>query len=177
MGKYSKMARTQAQAQFPISSHHFFIKIMVSQLFFLAALWLLFGVSIGSPISTTTTTPVDVMLGKEQGLVAGATISTENLQKILDGVSRGNRDNIYFYGLLKLYGIGVTKDLKGAAEQFLRASQLGHKEATTAYGVIKFRGDDGKAPDFAMAVKFFRDAVALGDTVSNFRYIYGTSTK
>lgn len=115
---------------------------------------------------TTTTTPVDILLGQEQGLVAGSTISTENMQKILDGVEKGNKENIYFYGLLKLYGIGVAKDPAGAAKQFLRASSLGHKEATTAYGVMKFTGGDGDKEDFSMAMQYFKEAVSLGDLVS-----------
>ena len=57
---------------------------------------------------------LDLALGSEKGITERSAISTEVLQKILQGVENGNRDNIYFYGLLKMYGISVSKDLHGA---------------------------------------------------------------
>ena len=56
------------------------------------------------------------------------------------GVEKGDKDNIYFYGLLKLYGISLSQDSSVAAEYFLRAAKLGRKEATTAYGVSLIYG-------------------------------------
>lgn len=136
----------------------------IASMVFALVLVVLLLVSVGA--IPFTNTPVDIHLGKEQGLSAGSSISNDNLQKIMQGVESGNKDNIYFYGLLKLYGISVSKDPRGAAEQFMRASKLGHAEATTAMGVMKMRGDDGKKEDFTEAVKYFREGVALGDMVS-----------
>ena len=77
----------------------------------------------------------------------------------------GNRDNIYFYGLLKLYGISLSEDAGIAAQHFLRASNLGHKDATTAYGVMLLTGR-GMQRDQTMAMNFFRRAMEMGDMVS-----------
>ena len=65
------------------------------------------------------------------GLHQDSSISHDTLDQILKGVESGNRDNIYFYGLLKLYGISLSADAAIAAQHFLRASNLGHKDATT----------------------------------------------
>lgn len=108
---------------------------------------------------------MDLNLGEEQGLTERSVISNEVLQKILQGVENGNKDNIYFYGLLKLYGISMSQDPTGAAQQFLRASSLGHKEATTAYGVIMLTGALGSV-DYLEALKYFREGVTQDDMVS-----------
>lgn len=108
----------------------------------------------------------EIQLGQQQGISQTSTISPENLQKILTGVENGNSDNIYFYGLLKLYGISVSKDLVLAAQNFNRASSLGHKEATTAYGVMLMSGN-GIRKDLTGAMKLFRKGVELGDMVKN----------
>lgn len=111
-------------------------------------------------------TPLEIQLGKEKGITQDASISADILQRILAGVEAGNKDNIYFYGLLKLYGISMVKDSKSAAQQFLRASKLGHAEATTAYGVMKLTGTDADGKrDYAEAVRSFREAVKLNDMV------------
>jgi len=107
---------------------------------------------------------LEIKLGDTEGISATSTISQENLQKIISGVENGNKDNIYFYGLLKLYGISLSKDLATAAQNFQRASALGHKEATTAYGVMLMSGN-GIKQDFAGALKYFRRGVELGDMV------------
>ena len=49
-------------------------------------------------------------------------------------------DNLYFLGLLKLYGITITKDIVGAASAFESAAALGHADAQTALGVMKMKG-------------------------------------
>lgn len=108
---------------------------------------------------------LEVKLGENEGISRSATISQENLQKILAGVETGNKENIYFYGLLKLYGISLSKDLAIAAQNFKRASALGHVEATTAYGMMAMSGH-GMKQDFAAAMKSFRRGVELGDMVS-----------
>lgn len=110
---------------------------------------------------------LDFQLGQQEGISLTSTITQENLQKILAGVENGNRDNIYFYGLLKLYGISLSKDLPLAAQNFNRASSLGHKEATTAYGVMLMSGH-GIRKDLAGAMKYFRKGVELGDMVLPF---------
>lgn len=110
---------------------------------------------------------VDFPIGAERGISATSTLSTENVQKILDGVEKGNKENIYFYGLMKLYGITINRDPLGAAQQFLRASKLGHKEATTAYGVMMLTGSTGKK-NYNEAIKFFREGVSMDDIVSQY---------
>lgn len=110
---------------------------------------------------------LEVKLGENEGISLTSTISNENLQKILAGVENGNKENIYFYGLLKLYGISLSKDLAIAAQNFQRASALGHVEATTAYGMMAMSGH-GMKQDFAAAMKSFRRGVELGDMVSIF---------
>lgn len=107
---------------------------------------------------------LEIKLGDSEGLSPTSTISQESLQRILVGVENGNKDNIYFYGLLKLYGISLSKDLAIAAQNFNRASNLGHKEATTAYGVMLMSGH-GMKKDFSGAMKYFRKGVELGDMV------------
>lgn len=111
-----------------------------------------------------TISELDIDLGGKAGLSTTSSISNENLQKILAGVESGNKDNIYFYGLIKLYGISVTKDTASASANFLRASNLGHMEATTAYGVSLLTGM-GVKQDYLAAAQFFRKAVAMGDLV------------
>jgi TPR repeat protein len=109
---------------------------------------------------------LEIRLGDSEGISPSSTISQEQLQRILAGVENGNKENIYYYGLLKLYGISVSKDLSMAAQHFLRASSLDHKEATTAYGVMLMSGH-GMKKDLAQAIRFFRKAVSLGDMVSS----------
>ena len=107
---------------------------------------------------------LEIKLGDSEGLSPSSSISAETLQKILKGVESGNKDNIYFYGLLKLYGISLSKEPEIAAQNFLRASNLGHMEATTAYGVMLMSGT-GIAKDDMAAAKFFRKGVERGDMV------------
>jgi TPR repeat protein len=116
------------------------------------------------PVVSIKIETLDVNIGEEKGISEKSVISTDVLGKILKGVESGNPDNIYFYGLLKLYGISMTKDLVGAAQQFRRASSLGHKEATTAYGVLLLTGMAGKS-DYIEAISSFRDGIARGDMV------------
>lgn len=39
---------------------------------------------------------------------------------------------MYYLGLLKLYGITLSKDVKGAAHYFTKAANLGHADSQTA---------------------------------------------
>lgn len=105
---------------------------------------------------------LSIDLGASEGLSKTSTIPSDTLQKILAGVESGNKDNIYYYALLKLYGLSVSKDVKIAASNFLRASNLGHTEATTAYGVMLASGL-GTEKDDVSASQYFRKAVNLGD--------------
>ena len=105
---------------------------------------------------------LSIDLGASEGLSKDSSISSDTLQKILAGVESGNKDNIYYYALLKLYGLSVSKDVRIAASNFLRASNLGHVEATTAYGVMLASGL-GVPKDDVSASQYFRKAVNMGD--------------
>ena len=106
-------------------------------------------------------------IGSRQGIGlhrAADEIAPETLSKIMQGVENGDRDNIYFYGLLKLYGISLSQDVNIAATNFLRAATLGHREATTAFGVSLLYGY-GIEKDTIAAEKWFRKGILLGDMV------------
>ena len=104
--------------------------------------------------------PID--LGKDRGLKPDTELSQENLQSILQGVENGNKDSIYYFGLLKLYGIVLSKSEAVAASSIKRAAELGHVEATTAYGVLLLHGI-GVPQDFALASSWLRKGVQLND--------------
>ncbi len=114
---------------------------------------------------------LEIDFGAKEGLDDSSMVSQNTLQKILKGVENGNKENIYFYGLLKLYGISVTREPTVAAEHFLRASNLGHMEATTAYGVSLATGT-GVPLDEVAAVRFFRKGTQLKDP--NAYWLLGT---
>jgi TPR repeat protein len=90
-------------------------------------------------------------------------ISNEHLERILRGVENGHKESIYFFALLKLYGISLPKDVTAALQNFRKASELGHAEAATAAGVMSLTGV-GVEKDYATAIASFRRAVGLGDT-------------
>lgn len=66
-------------------------------------------------------------------------------------------DNLYFLGLLKLYGITISKDVQGAAELFEKAALIGNPDAQTAIGMMKMKSI-GVKEDFVGAVEMFRRA-------------------
>ena len=102
--------------------------------------------------------------GGGHGLTAEtATISSDSLQRILVGVENGKKESYYFFGLLKLYGISLPKDVEVAAQYFRKASDHGHAEGATAAGVMYLTGV-GVQKDYAMAIALFRRGVGLGDT-------------
>jgi hypothetical protein len=107
---------------------------------------------------------LEIDIGQQEGLQESSSIPHETLQKILAGVENGNKDNIYYFGLLKMYGISVSKDIAMAAQNFERASSLGHKEGNTAYGVMLMSGN-GVKQDLGKAMKYFQKGVELGDMV------------
>ena len=139
----------------------------MSAIMFPNLIWMILFILYGFAISYERTAIDDLAidLGDKEGLSKTSTISGDNLKKILAGVESGNKDNIFYYGLLKLYGISVSKDFVTARSNFLRASKLGHVEATTAYGVMLMSGT-GAAPDYVGAVQFFRKAIDMDDIVS-----------
>jgi TPR repeat protein len=107
---------------------------------------------------------LEIDLGANAGLEESSKVSHDTLQKIIAGVENGNKENIYFFGLLKLYGISMTKNTTVAAQHFQRASELGHMEATTAYGVCLATGT-GVQLDNVNAVSYLRKGVEFGDAV------------
>lgn len=100
--------------------------------------------------------------GGDHGLTAQSSISSENLQKILDGYEAGNKESVYFFGLLKMYGISLPKDTAAAVHSFKVASELGHAEAATALGVMYMTGV-GTERNPATAVVALRQGITLGD--------------
>jgi uncharacterized protein len=90
-------------------------------------------------------------------------VSNETVKKVLAGVESGNRDSIYFFALMKLYGLSLSKEPGIAAKHFERAAKLGHPEATTAYGMMLLHGT-GVEKDEAAAVTYFRRGVQFKDT-------------
>lgn len=128
------------------------------------AYFLLVLVSIVQTAEKYAIDELEIDIGAQEGLQESSSIPHETLQKILAGVENGNKDNIYYFGLLKMYGISVGKDLSVAAQNFLRASSLGHKEGTTAYGVMLMSGN-GVKQDLGSALKYFKKGVELGDMV------------
>ena len=105
---------------------------------------------------------IEIDLGKSSGLNHGSTISHDALKKIMFGMEKGDKEKIYFYGLLKLYGNSVSKNVTVAAQNFERAARLGHVEAATAFGMMNYHGI-GIAQDLAMALSMFRKGVELRD--------------
>ena len=101
-------------------------------------------------------------LGQGYNLTTKSLITHENLRKILAGVEAGNKDSIYFFALLKMYGITLTRNMTIAAEHFQKAASLGHVEAHTAFGVVTLASKDD--PDaIVKAAKYFRRATELND--------------
>ena len=109
---------------------------------------------------------LDLDLGSAQGInvqdIDKNFVTQETLQKIMKGIENGNKENMYFYGLLKLYGISLAKDEVVAATYFYKAAVLGYKEAVTAYGVMLMTGV-GVKKDNNEAKKWFRNGISLGD--------------
>ena len=101
-------------------------------------------------------------LGQGYNLTTKSVISHDNLRKILAGVESGNKDATYYFALLKMYGITVTRNMTIAAEHFQKAAALGHIEAHTAYGVVLL--SDRSNPDSEIiATRYFRKAIEMND--------------
>ena len=86
----------------------------------------------------------------------------------MKGIENENKENIYFYALLKFYGISLVKDEAVAATYFYKAAMLGHKEAVTVYGVLLMTGI-GVTLDYLEAKKWFRKGIHLGDMVRKYQ--------
>ena len=102
-------------------------------------------------------------IGSEFGLNADTTITADQLRKITLSAERGDKDNLYFLGLLKLYGISVNLNPSEASQHFLQAAELGLTDAMTAYGVMHYLGI-GLEKDYSIAVIWFKKGVVAGDT-------------
>jgi hypothetical protein len=106
--------------------------LLITKYIFIIIIILYTSVTINSAVPKGGTAESDVYslkLGKELGLSLGTTneaISNENLQRILTGAKKGNKDKIYFLALLRLYGSSLSKNLNLAFENFGIAADLGH---------------------------------------------------
>lgn len=105
---------------------------------------------------------MEVQLGADLGVDKDKELDNATVQKVLEGVESGNKDSIYFFALMKLYGISLSKEVSIAAKNFERAAKLGHPEATTAYGMMLLHGQ-GVDVDEALALTYFRRGVQLKD--------------
>ncbi len=105
---------------------------------------------------------IEIDLGEELNLTPGSSVDADTLKKIMSGVEAGNKEHIYFFGLLKLYGISLSKNTTVAAASFKRAGDMMHREALTAYGVCLMSGT-GVTQDYVGAVQYFKRASDLGD--------------
>jgi TPR repeat protein len=101
-------------------------------------------------------------LGRAHGLNSTAILPHDMLQRIQSGAELGNRDNIYFLGLLKMYGISLQVSARGALENFRKAANLGLPEAMTAFGMCAYSGI-GMDKDDIVAISWFRKAANAQD--------------
>ena len=104
----------------------------------------------------------EAAIGNEHSISRIGSVTPENLRNILYGVESGNKESLYFFGLLKLYGISVLRDEQVASDSFRRAGDLGHPEAATALGTMLSNGIGGRK-DYSAAVIAFRIGIQLGD--------------
>jgi TPR repeat protein len=105
---------------------------------------------------------MEVELGASFGIDKDKEISNETVQKVLEGVENGNKDSIYFFALMKLYGLSLSKEIKIAAKNLEKAAKLGHAEATTAYGMLLQHGH-GVEKDEVQAMMYYRRGVQMKD--------------
>jgi TPR repeat protein len=101
-------------------------------------------------------------LGSEIGLSSSSIIQPEALTRIMEGMARNNKESLYSFGLLCLYGIARPKSEVEAVKSLLKAATLGHIEAMTAYSVLTISGIGTKKDDH-IAMQWLRKAVELGD--------------
>jgi TPR repeat protein len=116
--------------------------------------------------------PLD--FGKSAGLTRETSMTKDQVDYILKGVESGSRDSLYFFGLMKLYGLVLSKSEPVGAQHIRRAAELEHPEATTAYGVLLMHGT-GVKQDFALAQMWLRKGVHLNDGHAHWllgQYVY-----
>lgn len=106
---------------------------------------------------------IEIDLGEELNLDRTTNVDSETLKKVMSGVENGVKESIYFFGLMKLYGISLSKNTTVAAVSFKRAGDMDHKESLTAYGVCLMSGT-GVTMDYILAVQYFKRGADLGDT-------------
>lgn len=129
-------------------------------------IWCLLGFVDGWKINNVLDPYLDLPLelGKEMGIASyiSTELSPATLQKIVDGVESGNKESIYYFGLLKLYGLSLSKNETIAAASFKRAGDLGHVEGMTAYAVMVCNGI-GIEKDLSLGEKWLMKAVQRKD--------------
>lgn len=125
----------------------------------------LLGLSLLGLFFTVLSSQLPYDVGFEVGVKTSSQLSPENLQKVLKGVETGNKESIYYYALLKLYGISLTRDETVAAQHFKLAADMGHVEAITAFGVMLMNGV-GIPLDLAAAAFWFRKGIQMNDVNS-----------
>lgn len=104
----------------------------------------------------------EAAIGNEHSISRLGSVTPANLRNILYGAEVGNKESLYFFGLLKLYGISVPRDEQVASDSFRKAGDLGHPEAATALGTMLSNGIGGRK-DYSAAVTAFRTGIQLGD--------------
>lgn len=80
---------------------HSGVNVMVATSFF-CIFMSFFYCGIAAVVYENAKLPLD--LGSEVGIQSSTGISSENVALVLKGVETGNKDSIYYYALLKLYG-------------------------------------------------------------------------
>jgi len=96
------------------------------------------------------------------GLKVDSSITHENLQKVLVGAENNNPIQVYFLGILKLYGIGISKNEVEAVQNFKKAADLGNKDGITAYAVSLLNGV-GIQQNYAEAIVWLQKGISLQD--------------
>ncbi|CAN0366304.1 unnamed protein product, partial [Ectocarpus sp. 8 AP-2014] len=117
--------------------------------------------SVASTSASSLADGLDYDLGKGLGLIRGHEVPTSVVQSVIQAADQGNRDSLYFLGLLKLYGISVAPDADKALEYMRKAAELRHHEAMAALGVMLLHGRGGSR-DFGAAAAWFRLAAMEG---------------
>jgi TPR repeat protein len=85
-------------------------------------------------------------LGSGYGIYQGGSMSPEAVHDILRGAEAGEKEAMYYSALLKLYGVGVGMDIKGAVSGLREAAEEHHVEAQMALGWVLVRGIPPESP-------------------------------
>jgi len=119
---------------------------------------------IGSLLET-----IEFDLGKSVGLSKDVVITSDIIQSLISGIKNKDKNKIYYYGLLKLYGISLTKDPQIAMEYIKEAAELGHIEAMTAIAVSYMYGN-GVEINYNEAAHWLKKSISLGDINAHWLY-------